>query len=107
MNCWHYNHYNIVLLWRCVLCSIQNTDDDAMVQRSEQLYDQLSELYPGEVILEDRIYLTLGARIRFCDELGYPIVVLVGHKVCTCVCVHMQILIIRCLVAIYVFAVIR
>ena len=56
-------------------------DADAMVQQSEWLYDQLSELYPGEVILEDRIHLTLGARIRVCDELGYPVVVLAGHKV--------------------------
>ena len=74
----------------CVLpvCPVQNADDGA-VQRSEQLYDQLSELYPGEVILEDRVYLTLGKRIRTCDELGYPVVVLVGHKVCTimlCMC---------------------
>jgi hypothetical protein len=38
-------------------------------------------LYPGEVILEDRVYLTLGKRIRVCEELGYPVVVLVGHKV--------------------------
>ena len=51
------------------------------MQRSEQLYDQLSKLYPGEVILEDRVYLTLGKRIRICEELGYPVVVLVGHKV--------------------------
>ena len=69
-----------------MICPKQNSDDVA-VQRSEQLYDRLSELYPGEVILEDRIYLTLGKRIRVCNEIGYPVVVLVGHKVCTYSCV--------------------
>ena len=58
--------------------------NDPIVQRSEQLYDQLSELYPSEVLLEDRIHLTIGARLRNCDELGYPVVMLVGHKVHTC-----------------------
>ena len=64
---------------------IQN-DADPMVQRSERLYDQLSELYPSEVLLEDRIHLTLGARLKACTELGYPVVVLVGHKVCYIIC---------------------
>ena len=52
-----------------------------MVQRSESVYDQLSQLYPGDVLLEDRIHLTLGSRLKYCSELGYPVVVLVGHKV--------------------------
>ena len=59
---------------------IQN-DTDPVVERSELLYDRLSELYPGEVLLEDRVHMTLGTRIRACDELGYPVVVIVGHEV--------------------------
>lgn len=50
--------------------------------RAHRLYDALSEgVCPGHVILDDRTHLSMGARIRDSQQLGYPCTVIIGHKV--------------------------
>ena len=55
---------------------------DPLTQRAEELYDTLEEVFPDDVILEDRVHHTLGARIRDTEESGYPAIILIGEKVC-------------------------
>ena len=41
----------------------------------------LEGVCPGEVVLEDRTHLTLGARRRDTELAGYPVTVVIGKKV--------------------------
>lgn len=52
-----------------------------MMQRAMELYDTINLAYPGDVVLEDRLHLTLGARMRAIKHYGYPVGVIVGDKV--------------------------
>lgn len=66
----------------CVI-SLQDPSDPLMV-RAQKLYDHLSEeVCPGHVVLDDRTHLTMGARLRDSQRLGYPCTVVIGNKVKT------------------------
>ena len=45
------------------------------------LYDHVSHYFPGEVVLEDRLHLTLGARKRDVENRSFPVAIIVGDKV--------------------------
>lgn len=63
--------------------SLQDPSDPLMV-RAQKLYDHLSEeVCPGHVILDDRTHLTMGARLRDSQRLGYPCTIIIGNKVKT------------------------
>ncbi len=47
----------------------------------EELCATLEGVCPGEVVLEDRTHLTLGARRRDTELAGYPVTVVIGKKV--------------------------
>ena len=62
--------------------------NDPLLLRAEKLYDCLSEeACPDHVIIDDRTYLSMGARIRDAERLGYPCTVIIGQKVRMCVIV--------------------
>lgn len=66
----------------CVIC-FQDPSDPLML-RAQILYDHLSEeVCPGHVILDDRTHLTMGARLRDSQRLGYPCTIVIGNKVKT------------------------
>ena len=49
--------------------------------RAMELYDIVNSEFPREVVLEDRLHLTLGARLRDLKAYGYPVSIIVGDKV--------------------------
>ena len=53
------------------------------MSRALELYDIVNHSFPGEVLLEDRLHLTLGARLRDLKNQGYVVSVIVGDKVIT------------------------
>ena len=54
----------------------------SVMQDAEQLYDRLDDkLCPGDVLLDDRVHLGVGARVREAAECGYPATILIGGKV--------------------------
>ena len=57
------------------------------MERAMKLYDEVNQIFPGEVVLEDRLHLTLGARRRELTGRGYPVGIIVGNKVCL-ICLH-------------------
>ena len=58
---------------------------DVLMLRAQKLYDCLSEeACPDHVILDDRTYLSMGARVRDSERLGYPCTVIIGYKVRMC-----------------------
>ena len=60
----------------------QEDPSDSLMVKAHQLYDRLSEeACPGHVILDDRTHLTMGARLRDSQRLGYPCTIVIGHKV--------------------------
>jgi prolyl-tRNA synthetase len=55
--------------------------NDVLMLRAQKLYDCLSEeACPDHVILDDRTYLSMGARVRDSERLGYPCTVIIGYK---------------------------
>jgi prolyl-tRNA synthetase len=66
----------------CVLPLTTSPDpSDPLMEKAYQLYDRLSEeACPGHVILDDRTHLTMGARLRNSQRLGYPCTIVIGHK---------------------------
>lgn len=54
---------------------------DSLLERAMELYDIVSHSFPGEVVLEDRLHLTLGARLRSVESQGYLVGIIVGDKV--------------------------
>ena len=51
--------------------------------RAVELYDTVNHHFPGEVVIEDRMHLSIGARIRHLEKQGYLASIVVGDKVCT------------------------
>lgn len=51
------------------------------MKQAMELYDIVSQSFPGEVVLEDRLHLTLGARLRDLESQGYLVSIIVGDKV--------------------------
>lgn len=46
-----------------------------------EVYDIVCRSFPGEVVLEDRLHLTLGARLKDLESQGYLVSIIVGDKV--------------------------
>ena len=53
------------------------------MKKGHKLYDQLQSQLPDDVILEDRLNLSIGKRLRHIELLGYPITIVLGKKVRT------------------------
>ena len=51
--------------------------------RAVEVYDRISHAFPGDVVLEDRLHLTMGARLREMKRYGYPVGIIVGDQVCS------------------------
>lgn len=51
------------------------------MKQAMEVYDLVNQFFPGEVVLEDRLHLTLGARRRDLENRGYPVGIIVGNKV--------------------------
>ncbi len=51
------------------------------MKRAVELYDTLCCAFPGDIVLEDRLHLTMGARLRELKSHGYPVGIIVGDKV--------------------------
>lgn len=64
----------------CIAPMTQSPSSSLMKQAME-LYDTVSCSFPGEVLLEDRLHLTLGARLRDLESQGYLVSIIVGDKV--------------------------
>ena len=53
------------------------------MKKGHELYDKLQSQLPDDVILEDRLHLSIGKRLRHIELLGYPITIVLGKKVHT------------------------
>ena len=51
------------------------------MKKGRELYDKLQSQLPDDVILEDRLHMTVGKRLRHIELLGYPITIMMGKKV--------------------------
>ncbi|CAG8435930.1 6897_t:CDS:2 [Diversispora eburnea] len=65
------------------VCIIQRTEDSRIIEMTRSLYDLLNlncEGLNGEVIIDDRINLSFGYRIKDAELVGYPWVIVLGNK---------------------------
>ena len=53
------------------------------MKKGHELYDKLQSQLPDDVILEDRLHLSIGKRLRHIELLGYPITIVFDKKVHT------------------------
>ena len=51
------------------------------MKKALDIYDTIDHSFPGEVVLENRLHLTLGARLRNLRSQGYLVSIIVGDKV--------------------------
>ena len=84
--CYRYQVYMYCVLF--ILCRIpiqyQSSESDTWLSRAGELYSDLQKVCPGEVLLEDRTHLSVGARLRALELIGCPNVIIIGPKVCVC-----------------------
>ena len=84
-----------ILLLACLFARLQlrrrhcgthvQDQSDPHFYRAVELYKTINQkVCPGDVVLENRTHLTLGARIRSYRATGYPAVVIVGDQVWMC-----------------------
>lgn len=66
-----------------VVVVVEQLPSDSKMKQAKDLYDIVNHSFPGEVVLEDRLYLTLGERKRDLESRGYPVSVIVGDEVRT------------------------
>ena len=82
--CYRYQVYMYCVLF--ILCRIpiqyQSSESDTWLSRAGELYSDLQKVCPGEVLLEDRTHLSVGARLRALELIGCPNVIIIGPKVC-------------------------
>lgn len=58
----------------------QSPESDSWLSEAEELCSALQQVCPGEVLLEDRTYLSVGARLRALELTGCPNVIIIGQK---------------------------
>ena len=51
------------------------------MNRAMNIYNALQSHLPGDVLLDDRVHLTIGDRLRHIEMMAYPFAVLIGPKV--------------------------
>ncbi|KAL4236757.1 prolyl-tRNA synthetase [Mactra antiquata] len=66
----------------CIIPQMQGYASEEFLEISNDLYDRLSGLpnLKNEVVIDDRITMTVGKRIYQADTQGYPNIVVVGSK---------------------------
>ncbi|KAF7711799.1 probable proline--tRNA ligase, mitochondrial [Silurus meridionalis] len=67
----------------CILPPKKGSKAGEAIHLAEELAHSLGNSLPnlkGEVVLDDRTHLTIGKRLKDANMLGYPYVVVVGHK---------------------------
>ena len=66
----------------CIIPQKEGYRSDETTSISEILYDELNKLPAlyGEVILDDRIKLSIGRRIKHAQQLGFPYIIAVGKS---------------------------
>ncbi|RHZ59312.1 hypothetical protein Glove_364g52 [Diversispora epigaea] len=65
------------------VCIIQRTEDPRIIEITRSLYDLLNlncEGLNGEIIIDDRVNLSFGYRIKDAELVGYPWVIVLGNK---------------------------
>ena len=70
--------------WKHCIASAFNYlsfQDSELMKKGHELYDKLQSQLPDDVILEDRLHLSIGRRLRYIELLGYPITIVLGKKV--------------------------
>ena len=72
-------------MYLCLLYVLTLFQDPSgqLLDRAKGLYDVLDTLFPGDVVIEDREYLTIREKLDHVDLIGYPVTVVVGNKACT------------------------
>ncbi|XP_006005555.1 probable proline--tRNA ligase, mitochondrial [Latimeria chalumnae] len=68
----------------CIIPPKKGSKEEEATVQAESLYDNLVETVPqlkGEVLLDDRVQLTIGKRLKDATKLGYPYVIVAGRRV--------------------------
>ncbi len=73
--------FTTTLSFLCNFSIPPQNSSDPLMGVCEELCASLEEVCPGDVVLENRTHLTLGARRRDALVAGYPVTVVVGKKV--------------------------
>ena len=51
------------------------------MNRAMNIYNTLQSHLPGDILLDDRVHLTIGDRLRHIEMMAYPFAVVIGPKV--------------------------
>ena len=51
------------------------------MNRAMNIYNTLQSHLPGDVLLDDRVHLTIGDRLRHIEMMAYPFAVIISPKV--------------------------
>lgn len=63
------------------IAPMTQSPDSSLMRQAVELYEMISHSFPGEVVLEDRLHLTLGARLKGLENQGYLVSIIVGGEV--------------------------